>query len=96
MSSHTTRGRRKPPPTAAQAILKPGQMSPLAYLLMRINDVCAPPEVRDALAIAAAPYCHPKAGTVAATGKKVAAAEAAAEAGDEWGGDLDYDGHRPQ
>jgi hypothetical protein len=88
MSSHTTRGRRKPLPTTAQDILKPGQMSPLAYLLMRINDVCAPPDVRDRLAIAAAPYCHPRAGTVAATGKKAAAAQAAAEADDGWGGDL--------
>jgi hypothetical protein len=91
MSSHTTRGRRKPPSTTAQDILKPGQMSPLEYLLMRINDVCAPPEVRDALAIAACPFCHPRAGTVAATGKKVAAAEAAAEAGDYgWGDDLGW------
>ena len=92
MSSHTTSGRRKPLPTTVQDILKPGQMSPLAYLLMRINDVCAPPDVRDRLAVAAAPYCHPRAGTVAATGKKAAAAAAAKRAGvdDVWGDDLGW------
>jgi len=91
MSSRATKGRRKSLPTVPQAFLtevKPGQMSPLAYLLMRINDVCAPPEVRDALAIAALPFCHPRAGY--GVGKKAAAAQAAAEADDGWGDDLGW------
>jgi hypothetical protein len=99
MSSSTTRGRRRsrqPLPMATLIEIQPGQMSPLEYLLQRINDASVPPEVRDALAIAACPFVHPRAGY--GVGKKAAAAEAAEAAGDatEWASDLQYDDSRPQ
>jgi len=45
------------------------------------------------LAIAAAPYCHAR---LAEKTKKAADAEAADKAADEWSGDLEYLGGRPQ
>ena len=100
MSSSTTRGRRKSLPAVSEAFLtesRPGQMSPLAYLLVRINDPMVPAETRDKLAIAACPFCHPRAGY--GVGKKAAAAAASKDAGrgSAWGDDLVWtDGRRPQ
>jgi len=68
-------------------------MSPLAYLLVRINDAAVLPEVRDALAIACLPFAHPRAGY--GVGKKAAAAKDAGR-GSGWGDDLVFDGRRPQ
>jgi hypothetical protein len=51
---------------------------PLEYLLAVMNDPAADPLRRDRMAKAAAPFLHPKAG---ASGKKNAAHEAAAKAG---------------
>ena len=82
MASGTTRGRRK-------------WLSPLDYMLAVINDPRADLERRDRMAICAAQYCHPRAANHPKS-MKVAAREAAAEAADEWGDDLRYDGHRPQ
>ena len=69
--------------------MQPGQLSPLAYLLQRINDASVPSDVRDALAIACLPFAHPRAGY--GVSKKEAAARAAREAGGgEWGDDLSW------
>ena len=46
------------PPRTARA---PGRMTPLEYLLAVLNDPEADPIRRDRAAIAAAPFCHPKA-----------------------------------
>jgi hypothetical protein len=100
MSSPTTRSKRtsrQPLPIGGPTELEPGQLSPLAYLLQRINDASVPPEVRDALAIACLPFAHPRAGY--GVGKKAAAARAVKEAGadSEWGDDLRYfEGRRSQ
>src|SRR5262245_35293832 len=97
MSSSTTRGRSKALPPVPQAVLtclRPGQLSPLEYLLQRINDASVPSEVRDALAIACLPFAHPRAGY--GVGKKEQAAAAAKEVGGEWGDDLAFDSRRPQ
>src|SRR5262245_41799648 len=99
MSSSTTRGRGKALPPVPQAVLtylRPGQLLPLEYLLQRINDASVPSEVRDALAIAACPFVHPRAGY--GVGKKAAAAAASKDAGrgSGWGDDLAWsDNRRP-
>ena len=64
-----------------------GLTTPLQHMLSVINDPEAPAARRDKMAIAAAPYCHPR---VADKGKKAVEAEAAGKAGDdtEWAGDL--------
>jgi len=73
-----------------------GQLLPLDYMLMVINDPTADVERRDRMAICAAQYCHPRAANHP-KGKKIAAQEAAAEAGGyEWGDDLSWPGRRPQ
>ena len=79
MAQRGTNPRRKP---AAK-----GALLPLDYMLAVINDPTADVERRDRMAICAAQYCHPRVAKHP-KGKKVLAAEAAAEAGGEWGGDL--------
>src|SRR5262245_41133185 len=71
--------------------IQPGQMTPLAYLLMVINDPTTDAERRDRLAIAAAPYCHPKLMERHTVGKKDQQAEAADAAGmgTSWVADLE-------
>jgi hypothetical protein len=61
--------------------------SPLSYMLDVVNDETADPARRDRMAVAAAPYCHPR---IADKGKKAVEAETAQRAGDdtEWAGDL--------
>ena len=92
MSSSTTRGSRtsrQPLPMETLTEIPPGQLSPLQYLLQRINDASVPADTRDQLAIACLPFAHPRAGY--GTGKKLAAREAAAAADDGWGDDLHGD-----
>jgi hypothetical protein len=75
-----------------EADIQPGQMKPLDYLLMVINDPTADSDRKDRLAIAAAPYCHPRLTDAPPQGKKDQRAEAAATAGGagtEWGSDLE-------
>jgi len=60
--------------TSASA--QPENLDPLAYMLRVMNDPGAEPERRDRLAIAAAPFVHPRA-TDVAKGKKELQAERA-------------------
>jgi hypothetical protein len=64
---------------------------PLDYMLSVIRDPNASQSRRDKMAIAAAPYCHPRMTEVQGKGKKDQQAEAAATAGagTEWANDLD-------
>jgi len=81
----------------AEIDIPPGQMTPLAYLLKVINDETTDPDRRDRLAIAAAPYCHPKLMERHSVGKKMQQSEAAERAavGTPWAQDLDVDGTAP-
>jgi hypothetical protein len=67
----------------------PRGMKPLAYMLAVMNDDTADAARRDRMAIAACPYCHPRADAV--LGKKDRAREAAQTAGEgtAWGNDLE-------
>lgn len=56
--------------TAAAKEAERLNMTPLDYLLSVINDPAADKERRDRLAIAAAPYVHPRADLPPAPGKK--------------------------
>jgi hypothetical protein len=72
--------------------IQPGKMLPLDYLLSVINDPAVAAPRRDRLAIAAAPYCHPRLTEPLKIGKKDRVEEAAATAGGastEWGSDLE-------
>jgi hypothetical protein len=64
-------------------------MSPLDYMLTVMRDPQADPMRRDRLAIAAAPYVHPRV-EPKSRGKKQRAEDAAktAAVGTEWGNDL--------
>lgn len=75
---------------------KASKLSPLDYMLTVLNDAEADAGRRDRMAVAAAPYCHPKQ-SEAAGGKKEAAAEAATTAGtgSSWGNDLMVPSARP-
>jgi hypothetical protein len=75
-----------------KADMQPGWMLPLDYLLTVINDANVPAERRDRIAIAAAPYCHPRLTEPQKIGKKDRVEEAAATAGGantEWSDDLE-------
>ena len=68
---------------------EPGpNQTPLEYMLAVMNDPSAPVMRRDRMAMAAAPYLHPKAAEE--RGKKELALEQAqaAGAGTDWGDDL--------
>jgi phage terminase small subunit len=73
-----------------------GELTPLEYMLRVINDPSAAQTRRDRLAVAAAPYLHPRPMPVRVS-KKATAAKAAEMAGkgSDWGDDLTPDG-RPQ
>ena len=58
------------------ASVQPENLDPLAYMLRVMNDPGAEPERRDRMAIAAAPFMHPRV-TEAAKGKKELQAERA-------------------
>jgi hypothetical protein len=68
-------------------------MLPLDYLLSVINDPAVSPSRRDRLAIAAAPYCHPRLIEPQKVGKKDRQDEAAATAGvgTSWTTDLEFE-----
>ena len=77
-----------------EADIQPGQMKPLDYLLMVINDPNADSDRKDRLAIAAAPYCHPRLTEAPkAVGKKDQRAEDAETAGvgTAWSSDLEFE-----
>ena len=67
------------------------KMQPLEYMLTIMNDPTAEAYRRDRMAIAAAPFCHPRLSDMV-KGKKDQQAEAAeqAGAGTEWGKDLEF------
>ena len=65
-------------PQQVQTAARELQLDPLTYMLSVMNDPAADPARRDRMAIAAAPYAHPRAGDV---GKKERAEAAALEAG---------------
>ena len=73
-----------------------GGMLPLDYMLAVIRDPNATQDRRDRMAVAAAPYCHPKLMERHTVGKKdqQAAAEPAGM-GTPWAKDLDFDDRRP-
>ena len=76
-----------------EADIQPGQMKPLDYLLMVINDPNADSDRKDRLAIAACPYCHPRLIERERVGKKdqqEAAAESAG-VGTPWAADLEFE-----
>jgi hypothetical protein len=77
----------------AEGGLEPGQQTPLECMLEVSNDPTADPARRDALAIAAARYCHPRMYDNR-VGKKdgQAAAAMTAGAGTAWAGDLEFEG----
>jgi hypothetical protein len=78
-----------------EADIQPGKMLPLDYLLMVINDPKADSDRKDRLAIAAAPYCHPRLIEPKRAGKKDQQAKAAvlAGVGTPWSKDLEFDIH---
>jgi phage terminase small subunit len=85
--------RGRPPKIQVGAEAGAAGITPLDYMLAVIRDPNAGTTRRDRMAIAAAPYCHPRVAD-AAKGKKVQQAEAAlaAGAGTVWGDDLEFEG----
>jgi hypothetical protein len=83
MVSRGTRAQLKSP-----ALVTEASITPLAHMLAVINDPNADARRKDRMAVAAAPYVHPR---PMAVGKKRQAAKAAvtAGAGTEWASDLD-------
>jgi|SRR5215218_1230364 len=70
---------KQPEPIEVQAQQPPADpenLTPLDYMLRVMNDPTAQPERRDRLAIAAAPFCHPRANE-GKKGKKEEQADAA-------------------
>jgi hypothetical protein len=57
----------------ASAPVQPENLDPLAYMLRVMNDPSAEPERRDRMAIAAAPFMHPRATDVAKGTKELQA-----------------------
>lgn len=83
----------KPVPKDIAADAKAARMEPLEYMLAVMNDPAADEVRRDRMAMAAAPYCHPRVADKS-WGKKDAQAEAAATAGEgtAWEDDLKFEG----
>jgi hypothetical protein len=83
----------KPVPKDIVADARAANMQPLEYMLTVMNDPAADEVRRDRMAMAAAPYCHPRVADKS-WGKKDQQAEAAATAGaaTEWASDLEFDG----
>jgi hypothetical protein len=85
------RTRRSSKPQAIAIPAQPaGELTPLEYMLRVINDPSAAQTRRDRLAVAAAPYVHPRPMPVRIS-KKAQAAKAAKEVGGvgtAWGADL--------
>ena len=78
---------RKAASTAGFSPVAAGLTTPLQHMLSVVNDPAAAPARRDKMAIAAAPYCHPR---IADKGKKAVEAETAQRAGEgsAWEDDL--------
>lgn len=80
----------KPNPDEAQKAQAPvseptvstGSVQPLEYMLKVMNDASSDPEIRARMAVAAAPYVHPKAGE---QGKKELKNEAAKRVASRFG-----------
>ena len=85
------RPRRPLPPDIIESA-RPANMQPLQYMIEVMNDATVDPNRRDRMAIAAAPYCHPKVSDQK-IGKKDVAAEEASTAGEgtPWGDILKFD-----
>jgi hypothetical protein len=83
-------------PTDIAKDAKAAKMQPLEYMLLVMNDPEADMARRDRMAMAAAPYCHPRVSDTR-IGKKEQATEAAetAAVGTAWAEDLELD-IRPQ
>jgi hypothetical protein len=83
----------KPVPKDIVADARAAKMKPLEYMLAVMNDPAADGLRRDRMAMAAAPYCHPRVAD-STKGKKDQQAEAAKTAGvgTEWAGDLEFEG----
>jgi hypothetical protein len=84
---------KNPTPKDIVADAKAAKMLPLEYMLLVLNDPTADEVRRDRMAMAAAPYCHPRVAD-SVRGKKDLQAEAAETAGNGtvWGSDLEFDG----
>jgi len=82
----------KKQPVDDGAVVTAVGIMPLDYMLAVIRDSTAAQTRRDRMAIAAAPYCHPRVAD-AVKGKKDAQAEAVvtAGAGTEWADDLKFE-----
>jgi phage terminase small subunit len=86
----------KPLPKDILKDAKAAKMQPLEYMLAVMNDPTAEEYRRDRMAIAAAPFCHPRISD-AVKGKKDQQTEAAEMAGmgTVWAKDLEFE-DRPQ
>jgi len=80
--------------TCQQTFKKKRKQTPLAYMLDVMNDPSVPEDRRDRMAMAAAPYCHPKL-TDSGRGKKQQQTEAAntAAVGTPWARDIEPEIH---
>jgi len=85
------RGRPRKIQVITQATVTPGIM-PLDYMLSVIRDPTARQDRRDRMAIAAAPYCHPRMADTT-KGKKDQQTDAAwmAGQGTQWSADLEFE-----
>ena len=81
-------GRPKLEPAIREALrmARRERLTPLQFMLNVMNDSEADPARRDRMAVAAAPFCHPR----AERGKRARAEEDAQTAGQDspWGDDL--------
>jgi hypothetical protein len=86
-------GRRRKLQVITDAQLDPNGMLPLDYMLAVIRDPTATQLRRDKMAIAAAPYCHPRLIEPKRVGAKEQQADAAemAGVGTVWAEDLDFE-----
>jgi hypothetical protein len=87
------------PPIKKQKVVRatkiPGIM-PLDYMISVIRDPTASQERRDRMAVAAAPYCHPRLNEAVRVGKKEVQKDDAKAAALGWMGDLAWrEGDRP-
>jgi hypothetical protein len=81
--------------TVTKATKQPGIM-PLDYMISVIRDPTATQERRDRMAVAAAPYCHPRLNEPVRVGKKDIQQVDAKAASLGWMGDLAWrEGERP-
>jgi len=77
-------------PDILQAAKKSG-MSPLDYMLAVMRSEDADPSRRDRMAVAAAPFCHPRISDNRFGKKDQAKIDATTAGRDSWSGDLAYD-----